>query len=362
MSLCTGTASRAGYDDSGWFAGRKPGIRRVRNEIKIHARADDQGHRAAIDHGARDARIGVLQVRAVERRRPCLDPCGVDQTRLVDQPRPQRLCLTEPIQRMRRSTVLTMGFDGRDHLGQRLDRGDVAVQHLERLAIVLTDPDLEPRIARGRVGHHSADLKAADLANQHAVIDRRRCPAFGDQRTKLLVLRRRSGKVWQRLSDRRQKGTLDDVPHLDGEAKRRCTAGERAGALLRQDLELLDAGAYRPRQCRTKAALLPIVEKHPADIAVDSRRAEANGVVCRSRLAPWSWASAASFVASKRPRRDSSTIAPRYRLPARRTRGYLRMCFRTPRVVAAEHSAGLDAHGRCPDSPVLAVVSGVVRQ
>ena len=70
----------------------------------------------------------------------------------------------------------TMRFDGRDHLGQRLDGGDVAVQHLEGLPIVLTDPDLEPCIAGGRVGHHSADLETADLADEHAVIDCRVLP------------------------------------------------------------------------------------------------------------------------------------------------------------------------------------------
>ena len=63
-----------GNDNSSWFARRKPGIRRIRNEVEIDARADDQRYRAALDHGVRDSGVGVLQVRAIERRRPCLDP------------------------------------------------------------------------------------------------------------------------------------------------------------------------------------------------------------------------------------------------------------------------------------------------
>ena len=64
------------------------------------------------------------------------------------------------------------------------------------------------------------------------------------------------------------------MPNLDGEPKRRCTAGNRAGRLLRQDLELIHSSAYRPRQRRPEAALLPLVEQHPAGVAIDSRGAE----------------------------------------------------------------------------------------
>ena len=63
-----------------------------------------------------------------------------DQTGIVDQPGAQRTLLTDPVQGMRVGTVLTMRRDRRHNLGQRFDRRYIAVQHLERLAVVLADP------------------------------------------------------------------------------------------------------------------------------------------------------------------------------------------------------------------------------
>ena len=53
-----------------------------------------------------------------------------------------------------------MGRDERDHVGQRLDGGTIAVQHLEGLAVVRADTDLEPDVRRCRLVDHAAHLEA----------------------------------------------------------------------------------------------------------------------------------------------------------------------------------------------------------
>ncbi len=74
--------------------------------------------------------------------------------------------------------------------------------------------------------------------------------------------------------DRRQQRSLGDVPHRDRQAEGGGAAGERAGRLLGQDLELIDTCAHRPGESRAETAGLPFVEQHPTGASVDGRGSE----------------------------------------------------------------------------------------
>ena len=104
---------------------------------------------------------------------------------------------------MRVGTVSAMRLHGCHHPGQLFDGWDIAVQHLERLAVVQADPDLEPGGAGVLVCDDAAHLEPADFADEHAVLDRRSRPTLRDQLAKLIMVGRRDEQRRQRLGDRR---------------------------------------------------------------------------------------------------------------------------------------------------------------
>ena len=148
------------------------------------------------------------------------------------------------------------------------------MQHLERLAIVLADPDLEPGRTGVAIGHDATHLQSANLADQHTVLDGRRRASLCDQGAELLVFGRHGKLLWKLLCDGRQQRSLRNVPHVDRQAKRVRPASECARCLLGQHLQSIHPSANRPRERGAEPARLTFVEQHPTDAPVDRRSAE----------------------------------------------------------------------------------------
>ncbi len=66
--------------------------------------------------------------------------------------------------------ALTMPAHDVDNLDQRLECGNFAMQHLERLAVVSPNTDLETRSVVIAIDNDSAHFKTHDFAAQHTML------------------------------------------------------------------------------------------------------------------------------------------------------------------------------------------------
>ena len=183
----------------------------------------------------------------------------------------------QPLQRVRRSARPAVLLDGPHHARQRVDRGDVAVDDRERLPVVGADADLQAHHAGVRIVDDPADLETADLAGHDAVLDDR-LGAAGDDRVderEVFGL----GGWWRQEGFRegREQRPAVDVPHLDREAQAGGAAGQRAGAVLGDEVERRGAVAQRPRQRRAEAALRIVLGEHPRTAGRGQRSARREG-------------------------------------------------------------------------------------
>ena len=105
-----------------------------------------------------------------------------DERRLLDEPVAQQPLGAEPVERVGRRAGPAVRRDLRHDVGQRLGRGDVAVDELERLTVVGADADLEPGDVEVGVDHRPAHLEPGHLAGEHAVLDDRLGAGRLDQR------------------------------------------------------------------------------------------------------------------------------------------------------------------------------------
>ncbi len=158
--------------------------------------------------------------------------------------------------------------DSAHHVGERVGSGAIAVQHLERLAVVRTHTDLEAHGPRVRVVDHAAHLQPVDLTEQHAVLDPRHRAGAGDVGSERSVGGGHLTGRRQRLGDGREQHPALGVPHRHRQRETGGAAGQRAGARLGHDVQLRRALTKRPRQCSTETPRGPVGEQHPRLVAV----------------------------------------------------------------------------------------------
>ena len=129
----------------------------------------------------------------------------------------------------------------------------VAVEQLERLAIVGADADLQP-VARPCPASvtAAAHLQPADLADEHAVLDHRRRPGGDDQLAERVVLggQRPAGRRAVRRSPAAACARRRATPRSAGRTRR--PPGEHAGGRLGDELQLGGVVADRPGDRRTR--------------------------------------------------------------------------------------------------------------
>jgi hypothetical protein len=158
------------------------------------------------------------------------------------------------------------------------------VDHSLGLAVVLPHPHLEDRPVG--VDDGAGHLEAEYLAAQHAVFDDRvgtgGADDLGEGRDEEIDRRLRRERVG--LGDR-QRGVLD-APHRRRCGEGGCPAGEHAGLLVDEKVQVLDREAQSPEQCPSQGARRFLVSEDPARAVLDERRTTGKVLGAPVRLSP----------------------------------------------------------------------------
>ena len=150
------------------------------------------------------------------------------------------------------------------------------MEHLERLAVVGADADLEPHLAGEGIVDHPAHLEAVDLAGEDAVLLDRRRTTGDDQVDELAVRLGGHARLGQRLGHAVDEGATFEVRHLDGQGERRRATGQGAGARLGHDMHAGRVVADRPGERGPELAIGSAVgqvgEEHPRGAVLGEHR------------------------------------------------------------------------------------------
>ena len=193
-----------------------------------------------------------------------------------------------------------MTGDGGDHLGECVDRRQVAVDDPERFTIGATDADFDHHaaadalllgervpqradrlaqfadpglveVAGRRLIDDATHLQPTDLAGDHAVLhDERRSGRF-DHVTDVEVRGRCGGFDGKRFGDRREQRSVDRIPDRDREREALGPSCEQSGRGLRDEVERRRVVADRPGDRTAERAPGVAVDEEPCR-AVDDHR------------------------------------------------------------------------------------------
>ena len=156
---------------------------------------------------------------------------------------------------MLRSTISTVPSDRPHDVGQRLHCRPVAVEHLERLAIMCADTDFEPDISRCRIADHPAHLQSVDFTAEHAMLlERRRATGKDqfDERPVPVVDDSGLGKGFRHGID---EAPTVEVRHLYRHGETERSPGQRARAGLGDQMHAGCVAAHRPRERRPELTI-----------------------------------------------------------------------------------------------------------
>ena len=146
---------------------------------------------------------------------------------------------------------------GLDDRGQRLDRGDVAVQQAEGLTVVGADTDFEQHalggsgawwrrdvdvaqlgeVADRRRVDDAAHFEPTHLADHHTVLDVHRCASGFDDVDEFEMRRQWGGRRCERFGDHREQQPILRVPDGDRESEALGPTGEQAGVVFDHQLQ-----------------------------------------------------------------------------------------------------------------------------
>lgn len=163
-------------------------VDRERNDVEIDPRRAHDSYLMADDRRLRDTGHCVFNVLSRDRRRNRTHMAGADEAGFGNQPRAQRTLLRQQVQRMTSGAWPTMLAHRAHDISERFARRTIAVQQLERFAIVRTDTNFQPDSIGVRIADDATYLEPINLAAQHSVLDDWLGTAVDDQRLKRCVL------------------------------------------------------------------------------------------------------------------------------------------------------------------------------
>jgi len=171
---------------------------------------------------------------------------------------------------MRIGTRCAMGIDDPHDAVQRLSRRCVAVDHAERLTIVLPHPDLEAGHTGVRISDRTTHFETSHFTGQYAVFDADRGTRFDDERFELTMLDRHLGRCRMRFGHGRQQRTIVAMPHLNVEIEGLGTTGQESGRFRRDHMKGAQLVATRPRKGGTESTLGLFIDQNEGRIVGDS--------------------------------------------------------------------------------------------
>lgn len=246
-------------------------VDRERNDVEIDPRRAHDSDLMTSDRRLRDTGHRVFNVLSRDRRRNRTHMAGTDESGFGNQLRAQRPFLRQQVQRMTSGSWPTMLAHRAHDISQRFTRRTIAVQQLERFAIVRTDTDFQPNSVGVRISDDTTYLETINLAAQHSMLDDWLGTTVDDQRLKRGVLDRHSRRSGKRFGFRRLQIAASHLPNAHRRSPPDSASRQHAGTDLGKKVEFSRVLPQRPSHRWTKPTLGTIVEQYPSSTANHQR-------------------------------------------------------------------------------------------